>query len=846
MDQKQNNPLTAVFKESLARARTIRDSLKDQETNLESLGDDFTNVTTHTILRQNFSSVYNKYMHTRPPDVISIVDLSQHQPNTNLTSVPSRFQSSRFTTKLINTSNSSAAVPFPPSDSCNTNNNNNSSQNNLSASSIPTSSTTTGQTASSNNLPAALPSRLTDSPATTALPASPVTLPGSTAPPEHASGSKNPTSATNSQQQVPEIQIPTQALINILTPNELKLWQLQRRNEELTDRLYETHVILDIIMAKYRELNNTLSRYEKSQERGDFVRVPVSQLNEFRQAETRKCEQLAKKVDETMGMLKIAADYEDDQHCANIEQIQRLKIHSSGLRETLVGSERAREIAVESERRRKIEEKEGKRSAHASGDVSFGLGGANENTHLASATSKQSNTSFGSSRSKPLNQQQRFYLQQNHLKMYHQEENSPPKGNSSQRKSSASYNRSPPSSNHSSEESSEDSSTGSSSCSSCSTGDAVDVRHAPAPPDNFANDDSDERQNGDDSETSLDYIADCTVDAILKETQADFEEQERQQKEAGYDWSDSDSDEDDDELELRRKQILGQMGSIASSRLLGEDSALPKFTNHGDNSLLPAGLTNGWLHDENEHNSSSESDEHAESNIGIARLKMNRSVDSSAAHQFVVNAMQSIESSRKSEALPQSGDVLFGQKMEWPSATSPKRSPVSTINYGRRSSANHSPRGSPRSTSDSSGGSPGANNAHVVIIPQSHRLSPTNSSSSSSSGGSSSPPHSPALFRSELQNHINHSHASFSNSTSPPPLKELDPFQNPRLATSPQGRGTMHLPSKVINTQQPQSIQNGLPDGKRARRSSENEQLENMDSRHNEAADAKAASPVSS
>merc|ERR1711879_96978 len=84
--------------------------------------------------------------------------------------------------------------------------------------------------------------------------------------------------------------------------------------------------------------------------------------------------------------------------------------------------------------------------------------------------------------------------------------------------------------------------------------------------------------------------------------------------------------------------------------------------------------TNGWLHrngdDENE-----DSDEEVRVNPGDDdddedeynpdRYAYTTS-ENTTQYQFVANALQTIESSRKNDALPQSGDVMFGNKMKQP------------------------------------------------------------------------------------------------------------------------------------------------------------------------------------
>ena len=128
-----------------------------------------------------------------------------------------------------------------------------------------------------------------------------------------------------------EINLPIQALINHFSPSDHQLWNLQRKNEELEERLYETHVILDAVMEKHRNLQNILVNFEKNLNSGDCILVPKKDLLTFRENEKKKAKKLEEKLNDTMNILLFASDLLDCQYINRDEQIEKLKTQKDGL-----------------------------------------------------------------------------------------------------------------------------------------------------------------------------------------------------------------------------------------------------------------------------------------------------------------------------------------------------------------------------------------------------------------------------------------------------------------------------------------------------------------------------------
>lgn len=721
-----NPQLANTFRSSLDRARNMRESFKKQEGSLHHLSNDFGTIETETLLRQNFSQVYSKYMKTRPQEIITVQDNSSphisHKPPV-----------------------------YPQINSSSKTNHNQQS------SSTPQIQTKTPQIQSHANNPKLQSSQ----------PQSPASPSGGGGPPSafnlHA---QLPHSSTNPSPAVihhpAEVQLPTQALIDVLSPTDLKMWRLQRRNEELADRLYETHVILDIIMKKYRDLSHSvaiqtvpqntvqqrmeLSNLEnpqletslsetaqleitqiettkntqnthskpdqhvpsKSRSRNSkqppttpnhHISIPISDINKFRQIEFEHRRKLEHKLDETMGIMQKAANYEENQHYKNIEKIRSLEVQNKGLREMMAGSERARDLALEAlqleaeeesehggdlESSKNVAENHGIHGNHelndyCGGELETSASGeeeAKEEEVLPLETSMERSENVDDSREIDLDDSSNyeekefsfnfestinFEVEDDSLRRVEEKTVSPSKHSTSAETTSSSKSKE---------------STSSSNCSDCSGTvrksknlKAENGKNCESQGNGIPNGESKLEVNGDEMDFDS-YTMDEQVEQILKENSAAFEKEYTNGDHADYDYqyqngdrnysnSDSDPNSDSDEEEARiERNIREQFTSLTTnhSRLLKD----------GGSSTTQSFQMNGYLN--GDHDEEEQKEEDTYESVNSQRMQRS-SEQKNFADIFVANACQSMTASRKSDALPKNGDVMFGNKLSWKSTT---------------------------------------------------------------------------------------------------------------------------------------------------------------------------------
>ena len=142
-----------------------------------------------------------------------------------------------------------------------------------------------------------------------------------------------------------EVTLPVNRLIEMMNKKDKKLWNMKRRNEELVERLHEAHVVIDLIMNKYRDQGQKLLEIEKSRANGDFIRLPKNKLHEFRTAETNERVRLENKLSEMMNVMSTVVEKEENAAFQAHQRITELETHNQGLKETLSESKRARNLA---------------------------------------------------------------------------------------------------------------------------------------------------------------------------------------------------------------------------------------------------------------------------------------------------------------------------------------------------------------------------------------------------------------------------------------------------------------------------------------------------------------------
>merc|ERR1712157_90484 len=138
---------------------------------------------------------------------------------------------------------------------------------------------------------------------------------------------------------------PLQVLIEHFSPSDWQMWQLQRKNEELQERLCETHRVLDHIMERYRLLQTKLTNIEHNLSTKQYVLIPKSELFKFRLSEQLETDRLQEKLNDRNKMLEFASELLDHQYIKRDEKISELKTENALLRETLLESQKARDLA---------------------------------------------------------------------------------------------------------------------------------------------------------------------------------------------------------------------------------------------------------------------------------------------------------------------------------------------------------------------------------------------------------------------------------------------------------------------------------------------------------------------
>jgi len=177
--------------------------------------------------------------------------------------------------------------------------------------------------------------------------------------------------------------------------------------------------------------------------------------------------------------------------------------------------------------------------------------------------------------------------------------------------------------------------------------------------------------NGDEMDFDS-YTMDEQVEQILKENSAAFEKEytngdhadddyQYQNGDQNYSNSDSDPSSDSDEEEARiERNIREQFTSLTTnhSKLLKDDGA----------ATTQSFQMNGYLNGDHDEEEQKEEEEDTYESVNSQRMQRS-SEQKNFSDIFVANACQSMTASRKSDALPKNGDVMFGNKLSWKSTT---------------------------------------------------------------------------------------------------------------------------------------------------------------------------------